>query len=130
MERVLIVGNGYAGARAAEVLGALGGFEVLHVSDEAYPAYCRHLLPGLAAGERAPEDLYLPSVNGNGRGAGARSGIAVSRLFPKARRALLSNGEEVSFDHALIATGARVFVPSRTSGTFSGDAATWSPCGR
>jgi len=113
MERVLIVGNGYAGARAAEVLDALGGFEVLHASDEAYPAYCRHLLPGLAAGERAPEDLYLPSLNGNGRGAGARSGIGVSRLFPKARRALLSNGEEVSFDHALIATGARVFVPEK-----------------
>jgi NADPH-dependent 2,4-dienoyl-CoA reductase/sulfur reductase-like enzyme len=112
MKRVLIVGNGYAGARAAEVLDALGGLEVLHVSDEAYPAYCRHLLPGLAAGERAPEELYLPSGNGNGRGAGARSGIAVSRLFPQARRALLSNGEEVSFDHALIATGARVFVPS------------------
>jgi NADPH-dependent 2,4-dienoyl-CoA reductase/sulfur reductase-like enzyme len=112
MERVLIVGNGYAGARAAEVLGALAGFEVLHVSDEAYPAYCRHLLPGLAAGERAPEDLFLPPGNGNGRGAAARSGIAVSRLFPKTRRALLSNGEEVSFDHALIATGARVFVPS------------------
>jgi NADPH-dependent 2,4-dienoyl-CoA reductase/sulfur reductase-like enzyme len=113
MERVLIIGNGYAGARAAEVLDAIGGFEVLHVSDEAYPAYCRHLLPGLAAGERAPEDLFLPPVNGNGRGVGARSGIAVSRLFPKARRALLSNGEEVSFDRALIATGARVLVPEK-----------------
>lgn len=112
MERVLIVGDGYAGARAAEVLGDLGGFEVLHVSDEAYPAYCRHLLPGLAAGERAVEELILPRGNGNVRGAGVRSGIAVSRLFPKERRALLSNGEEVSFDHALIATGARVFVPS------------------
>ncbi|MBP2684966.1 MAG: NAD(P)/FAD-dependent oxidoreductase, partial [Deltaproteobacteria bacterium] len=113
MERVLIVGNGYAGARAAEVLGAVAGFEVLHVSDEAYPAYCRHLLPGLAAGERAPEELLLPPGNGNGRGAGARSGIAVSRLIPKSRRALLSNGEEISFDHALIATGARVFVPEK-----------------
>jgi NADPH-dependent 2,4-dienoyl-CoA reductase/sulfur reductase-like enzyme len=112
MKRVLIVGNGYAGARAAEVFGALGGFEVLHVSDEAYPAYCRHLLPGLAAGERAPEELFLPPGDGSGRGVGARSGIAVSRLFPKTRRALLSNGEEVSFDRALIATGARVFVPS------------------
>ncbi|MDD5763001.1 MAG: FAD-dependent oxidoreductase [bacterium] len=111
MERVLIVGNGYAGARAAEVLGALGGFDVLHVSDEAYPAYCRHLLPGIAAGERAPEELFLPPGNGHGHDAGARSGIAVSRLFPKARKALLSNGEEVSFDRALIATGARVFVP-------------------
>jgi len=113
MERVLIVGNGYAGARAAEVLAARGGFDVLHVSDEAYPAYCRHLLPGLAAGERAPEDLFLPPGNGNGGGVGARSGIAVSRLFPKAKRALLSNGEEVSFDQALIATGARVFVPEK-----------------
>jgi len=111
MDRVLIVGNGYAGARAAEVIGALGDFEVLHVSDEAYPAYCRHLLPGLAAGERAPADLYLPPGNGNGRGAGARSGIAVSRIFPDEKRALLSNGEEVPFDRALIATGARVFVP-------------------
>lgn len=111
MERVLIVGNGYAGARAAEVLDALGGFEVLHVSDEAYPAYCRHLLPGIAAGERAPEELFLPPGNGNGRGPGARPGIAVSRLLPKEKRALLSNGEEISFDQALIATGARVFVP-------------------
>lgn len=111
MERVLIVGNGYAGARAAEVLGDLGRFEVLHVSDEAYPAYCRHLLPDLAAGERAPEDLFLPPGDGSSRGIGARSGIAVSRLFPKTRKALLSNGEEVPFDQALIATGARVFVP-------------------
>lgn len=111
MERVLIVGNGYAGARAAEVLGALAGFEVIQVSDEAYPAYCRHLLPGLAAGERTPEDLFLPAGSINGRGAGARSGVAVSRLFPKERRALLSNGEEISFDKGLIATGARVFVP-------------------
>jgi NADPH-dependent 2,4-dienoyl-CoA reductase/sulfur reductase-like enzyme len=112
MERVLIVGNGYAGARGAEVLAALGGFEVLHVSDEAYPAYCRHLLPGLAAGERAVEDLFLPPGNGIGRGVGPRSGIAVSRLFPNEKRALLSNGEEIFFDKALIATGARVFVPS------------------
>jgi len=112
MERALIIGNGYAGARAAEVLDALGGFEVLHVSDETYPAYCRHLLPGLAAGERAVEELFLPPGNGNGRGPGARSGIAVSRLFPKTGRALLSNGEEISFDKALIATGAKVFVPS------------------
>lgn len=114
MERVLIVGNGYAGARAAGVLGGLGRFEVLHVSDEAYPAYCRHLLPGLAAGERAPEELFLPPEDGSGRGGiGVRPGIAVSRLFPVTRKALLSNGEEVPFDQALIATGARVFVPEK-----------------
>jgi len=118
MERVLIVGNGYAGARAAEVLGDLGRFEVVHVSDEAYPAYCRHLLPGLAAGERAPEDLFLPPGDGSGRRIGARSGVAVSRLFPEPRKAVLSNGEEISFDKALIATGARVFVPEKLTHLF------------
>jgi NADPH-dependent 2,4-dienoyl-CoA reductase/sulfur reductase-like enzyme len=113
MERVLIVGNGYAGARAAEVLGANGAFEVFHVSDEAYPAYCRHLLPGLSAGERSAEDLFLPQGNGTPLNGLSRPGIAVSRLFPKTGRALLSNGEEISFDKALIATGARVFVPEK-----------------
>lgn len=113
MERVLIVGNGYAGARAAEVLDALGSREVVHLSDEAYPAYCRHLLPGLAAGERGREELFLPAGNGRGPGAGPRSGIAVARLYPKDCRAVLSNGEETRFDKALIATGARVFVPEK-----------------
>src|SRR5512139_3109696 len=106
MERVLIVGNGYAGSRAAERLEGLGRFDVVRVSDEEHPAYCRHLLPGLPAGE-----------NGGPSGK-IRSGAAVARFLPDMRKALLANGEEIPYDKALIATGARVFVPGKLRAMF------------
>jgi nitrite reductase (NADH) large subunit len=118
MERVLVVGNGYAGSRAAGLLAGTGRFEVLHVSDETYPAYCRHLLPEVAAGERNPEDLFLPGAEDGGPAEPARSGVAVARLSPGTRTAVLSNGEEVRFDKAVIASGARVFVPEKLRGMF------------
>lgn len=118
MERVLIVGNGYAGSRAAEVLAGLGGFEVVRVSDEEHPAYCRHLLPELAAGERNPEDLYLPDGESGGPAGKVRSADAVVRFLPDAGTALLANGEEIRYDKALIATGARVFVPGKLRDLF------------
>jgi len=118
MERVLIVGNGYAGSRAAERLEALGRFDVVRVSDEEHPAYCRHLLPELASGERNPEDLYLPAGENGGPAGKVRSGAAVARFFPDARKALLATGEEIPYDKALIATGARVFVPGKLRDMF------------
>lgn len=118
MERVLIVGDGYAGSRAAEFLLGTGRFDVLHVSDEPYPAYCRHLLPEVAAGERNPEDLYLPKSEGGGPADSVRSGVAVARLSPRTRTAVFASGEEIPFDQALIATGARVFVPETLRGLF------------
>jgi NADPH-dependent 2,4-dienoyl-CoA reductase/sulfur reductase-like enzyme len=118
MERVLIVGDGYAGSRAAEFLVGTGRFEVLHVSDETYPAYCRHLLPEVAAGERNPEDLYLPKGNGGRPVDTVRSGVAVARLSPRTRTAVFASGEEILFDKALIASGARVFVPEKLRNMF------------
>lgn len=118
MERVLIVGNGYAGSRAAEILGGLERFEVVHVSEEPYPAYCRHLLPEVAAGERDTEELYLPRGNGGGAAHAVRSGVPVVRLSPNRRTAGLANGEQIPYDQALIATGARVHVPENLRGMF------------
>lgn len=118
MERVLIVGNGYAGSHAAERLAGLGRFDVVRVSDEEHPAYCRHLLPELAAGERNPEDLYLPAGNGGGQAVPVRCGAPVARLSPDARMAVLASGEEIRFDKALIATGARVFIPGKLRDMF------------
>lgn len=118
MERVLIVGNGYAGSHAAELLAGLGRFDVVRVSDEEHPAYCRHLLPDLAAGERNPEELYLPAGNGGGQAVPVRCGAAVARLSPDARKAVLASGEEILYDKALIATGARVFIPEKLRDMF------------
>ncbi|HEX9206578.1 MAG TPA: FAD/NAD(P)-binding oxidoreductase [Candidatus Deferrimicrobiaceae bacterium] len=118
MERVLIVGNGYAGSRAAELLAGLGRFDVIRASDEEHPAYCRHLLPEVAAGERSPEDLHLPPGDGGGPSVPHPCRAAVERLDPGAGKAVLAGGEEIPFDKALIATGARVFVPGRLRDLF------------
>lgn len=118
MERVLIVGNGYAGSHAALRLAGLGRVEVVLVSDEGYPAYCRHLLPEVATGERKPEDLFLPDGEGGPAVAAVRSGVAVARFSPESRRAVLASGEEIPWDKALIATGARVSVPGKLRGLF------------
>jgi NADPH-dependent 2,4-dienoyl-CoA reductase/sulfur reductase-like enzyme len=118
MERVLIVGNGYAGSRAAELLSGLGRFDVVRVSDEEHPAYCRHLLPELASGDGNPEDLYLPPGENGGPAGTVRSGDAVARFDPDAKKAVLASGEEIPCDKALIATGARVFVPEKLRALF------------
>jgi len=116
MERVLIIGNGYAGSRAARLLSGTGRFEVTTVCDEPYPAYCRHLLPELAAGERTVEELCLPTEDGEGSNASVRNGAAVARLSAKEGKAWTTDGAEIPFDKALIATGARVSVPGPFAG--------------
>ncbi|MGE5752469.1 MAG: NAD(P)-binding protein, partial [Deltaproteobacteria bacterium] len=59
MERVLIVGNGYAGLAAARALAREGRFAVTVASAQRHPACCLHLLPEVAAGRKAPAELHL-----------------------------------------------------------------------
>ncbi len=112
MERVLIVGNGYAGLAAARVLARAEGFAVTVASAQRHPACCLHLLPEVAAGRKAPSDLHLADPREYEElGVAFRGGARVEKLLAPDRRAILSTGEELSFDKALVATGARTFVP-------------------
>ncbi len=112
MERVLIVGNGYAGLAAARTLARCEGVAVTVASAERHPACCLHLLPELAAGRARPEDLHLADPGEYGRlGVAFRGGARVARLVARDRKAILSTGEELPFDKALVATGARTSVP-------------------
>jgi 3-phenylpropionate/trans-cinnamate dioxygenase ferredoxin reductase subunit len=108
MERVLIVGNGYAGLAAAGALSAAGGFSVTVVSAEETPAYCPHLLPEMAAGGKEEPDLLLPAPGG----VSLRLGDPVVSLSPGRRVARLAGGSEIGFDKALIASGAVPYVPA------------------
>ncbi len=112
MERVLIVGNGYAGLAAARALAREGGFAVTVASAHQHPACCLHLLPELAAGRKAPAELHLADPREYDElGVVFRGGARVARLLARDRKALLSTGEELSFDRALVATGARTSIP-------------------
>ncbi len=112
MERVLIVGNGYAGLAAARTLAGEKGVSVTVVSAERRPAYCLHLLPDVAAGRKTPADLHLAGPGEYGEiGVVFRGGARVDRILARDRKAILSTGEELPFDKALLATGSRTSAP-------------------
>jgi NAD(P)H-nitrite reductase large subunit len=117
MERVVIVGNGYAGLQAAQSLAREKGLSVTMVSAESCPAYCPHLLPELAAGRKEPVDLHLFDPAGYASlGVTRKAGAKVEILSVNKRTALLANRETVEFDKALIATGAKVWIPESLKG--------------
>ncbi|HSL91007.1 MAG TPA: FAD-dependent oxidoreductase [Candidatus Limnocylindrales bacterium] len=117
MERVLIVGNGYAGLQAAKALACEKSLSVTVVSAESGPAYCPHLLPELVAGRKEPGDLHLIDPEGYASlGVRFLAGAGVEKLSAEKRIALLESGETVGFDKALIASGAKVWVPEHLKG--------------
>ncbi len=111
-ERVLIVGNGYAGLAAARTLASKKGLSVTMTSAEKCPAYIPHLLPELVAGNKEAADLSLAGVGEYAEmKIDFRAGSRVETLSAEKRTALLSTGETVPFDKALIAAGAVPYVP-------------------
>ena len=109
---MLIVGNGYAGLAAARALARETGFAVTVASAERRPACCLHLLPEVAAGRKTPEELHLAGPGEYADlGVVFKTGARVDKLLARERKAILSTGEELPFDKALVATGARTSVP-------------------
>ena len=102
---VLIVGAGAAGAACAEALGA-GGFDgsVLLAGRDVDPPYERPFCSKeYLRGDVGREQTYL----GLPDGLDLRIRTSVMKLDPAARVAKLP-GDEVSFRHAVLATGANV----------------------
>jgi len=108
---VLLIGGGIAAASAAEALRE-GGFEgrVVLVTRELDPPYHRppaskeHL-----RGEQGQDDaLILPAAWWDEHGVELRTRTGVLSLDPAAKRVKLQTKEELTFDRALVATGAMV----------------------
>ena len=103
---VLIVGAGPAGAACASTLRE-AGFDgsVVLCGRELDPPYERPpLSKGYLAGKAAREDFHLDVPDD----VDLRVRTSVMKLDAAARVAKLATGEELSFDRALIATGANV----------------------
>jgi 3-phenylpropionate/trans-cinnamate dioxygenase ferredoxin reductase component len=103
---VLIVGAGAAGAACAEALGA-GGFDgsLLVAGRDVDPPYERPFCSKeYLRGDLGREQTYL----GLPDGLDLRIRTSVMKLDTGARTAKLSTGDEVSFGHAVLATGANV----------------------
>ena len=117
-QKLVVVGNGMAGARAVEEVLARGGgdqFDIVMFGDEPYGNYNRILLSNVLSG--AQDRTRSSSI----RSTGTRK--TTSRCMP-ARGSSTSTGPPKSsspesgkrehYDKLLIATGSRAFIPPMT----------------
>ncbi|MEU7851078.1 FAD-dependent oxidoreductase [Micromonospora parva] len=109
--RVVIVGNGMAGARlAGELHARAGDRKVTVLGAEPHRAYNRILLSTLLAGRIGEPDVELTEAAGHG--VDLRSGVPVTAIDRSARQVRTDDGERIGYDHLVLATGARAVVPS------------------
>ncbi|RME47042.1 MAG: NAD(P)/FAD-dependent oxidoreductase [Caldilineae bacterium] len=101
--RYLIVGAGAAGVAAAEAIRAADpAAELTILGEEKHPFYSR---PGLAyylTGELPERQLFLSQIR-----PFRHLRVPVTAIHPDAHRVTLSNGQTLSYDRLLIATGSQ-----------------------
>jgi len=111
-EKVVVVGAGMVGHRFVDELvraDRSGRYAVELIGAEEYEPYNRILLSEVLAGRADLRALGLPLPDAER--VHFRRGVAVDEVDTAAREVLLSDGTRTSYDHLVLATGARAFVP-------------------
>lgn len=113
MKRYCIVGNGVAGASAAEKIKATdpdGQITILSAETDAY--YYRPRLPEFVAGEVELGRFTLRQADWYAKqGMDLRLGVTATSVDAQARTVATSDGKTVVYDELLLATGARAMIP-------------------
>ncbi len=112
-QRLVVIGNGMAGARFVEDLLAIDRerFDIVMFGDEPYGNYNRILLSNVLNGSQDAKEIFLNSLawyeeNHIKLHAGKRvTGI------DREKRLVLADGIEEPYDALVIATGSKPFVP-------------------
>ncbi|MBK8063908.1 MAG: FAD-dependent oxidoreductase [Betaproteobacteria bacterium] len=110
-ERILIVGAGQAGARAAEALRGAGfAGEVGLIGDEPELPYERPALSkGVLLGEEAADTTRIhPAEFYREQRIALHVGVRAEAISPGSRSVLLSDGVRLDYDKLLLCTGSRV----------------------
>lgn len=114
-QRLVIIGNGMAGARLVEeVLARQGGdlFEIVIFGDEPYGNYNRILLSSVLAGSHDPKDIFInPLAWYEENGVKLHTGTRVSKIDPVAKLVFATNDVVERYDKLVFATGSSPFVP-------------------
>ncbi len=114
-QRLVVIGNGMAGARTLEELlkQAPDLYDITVFGAEAHPNYNRILLSPVLAGEQAFQDIVLNDLDWyRGHGIDLRLGCPAVRI-DRARRVVHgADGSRAPYDRLLLATGSRpVMLP-------------------
>ena len=114
-QKLVVIGNGMAGARTVEEILARGGrerFDITMFGDEPTGNYNRILLSGVLNGTYREEEIFLNPLSWYEENHVRL--LAGQRAAGLSRRAKLAFGEDGSpepYDKLIIATGSRPFIP-------------------
>jgi NAD(P)H-nitrite reductase large subunit len=110
---IVIIGNSAAAVGAIEAVRKVDrSIPITVISDEPHPAYSRPLISYLLAGELKPEQIfYRPKNFYEKNGVRTFLGRRVVEVDFNKKAAQLENGEKVSYDRLLIATGGNPLIP-------------------
>lgn len=113
--RVVVVGHGMAGTRFVQELRAKDPgrrFAITALGAEPDAGYNRVLLSSVLAGTLQPAQVELvPSAWYAAEDVDLRTGVEVAHLDRRRRRVLTTAGDYVGYDHLVLATGSRPWVP-------------------
>lgn len=115
LAKLVVVGNGMAGARAVEEILARGGgerFAITMFGDEPYGNYNRILLSNVLAGSDDAGEIYLNPLDWyTENDIDLRAGVRVVRIDPFAHLVYADDGTTFRYDKLILATGSRSFFP-------------------
>jgi nitrite reductase (NADH) large subunit len=111
--RLVVIGNGMAGARTVEEILARGGdFAITMFGDEPYGNYNRIMLSNVLAGVEDESGIFLNDLSWYAdHGITLHAGTRVERIDRQAKVVHASDGTATGYDKLIIATGSRAFVP-------------------
>ena len=114
VQRLVVIGNGMAGARAVEEVLARGGaeqFTITMFGDEPYGNYNRILLSNILSGQQDTSEIYINPLSWyKENNIRLHSGARVTHIDRAARIVTADNGIQEEYDILLIATGSRAFI--------------------
>lgn len=111
--KYLIIGNSVAAVGAVEGIRRIDSESpVTMIADEPYPAYSRPLISYYLEDKVSENEMgYREADFYNKNRVNACFGVRATQIHPDIKQVCLDNGEMVSYDRLLIATGSRPVLP-------------------
>jgi nitrite reductase (NADH) large subunit len=114
-KRLVVIGNGMAGARVVEEILSRGGadqFQITMFGEEPYGNYNRILLSDVLNGSHDESEIFLNPLSWyEEHGIKLHAGVRATRILRHARIVLGPDGIEEPYDLLIIATGSLPFIP-------------------
>ena len=114
-QKLVVVGNGMAGARAVEEVLARGGaemFDIVMFGDEPYGNYNRIMLSNILSGQQNYDEIFLNTIEWYAENdIVLHTGARVNEINRFGKYVVAENGVREDYDYLMIATGSRAFMP-------------------